>query len=295
MDFNIELKNRVKLIEEKIYQFLPESEGKQKLIFDAMSYSYKAGGKRLRPMFMLETAKLFGDVSDDIYSFMAAIEMIHTYSLVHDDLPAMDNDELRRGMPTTHIKFGEDIAILAGDGLLNLAYETMANTVINSEEPYNAAYAMKYMADKAGVFGMVGGQTVDVINEGKKVGNDTLEFIYELKTAALIQAAMVAGAILAKADDEAISKIENAAYKIGMAFQIQDDILDIVGDEKEIGKPIGSDEKNDKYTFVTVNGLEKSKEYVNKYSKEAMDILNSFDNKNEFLNTLVEKLINRTK
>ncbi len=295
MDFNVELKNRVKLIEEKIYQFLPESEGKQKLIFDAMSYSYKAGGKRLRPMFMLETAKLFGDVSDDIYSFMAAIEMIHTYSLVHDDLPAMDNDELRRGMPTTHIKFGEDIAILAGDGLLNLAYETMANTVINSEEPYNAAYAMKYMADKAGVFGMVGGQTVDVINEGKKVGNDTLEFIYELKTAALIQAAMVAGAILAKADDEAISKIENAAYKIGMAFQIQDDILDIVGDEKEIGKPIGSDEKNDKYTFVTVNGLEKSKEYVNKYSKEAMDILNSFDNKNEFLNTLVEKLINRTK
>ena len=226
-DFNKELAEQTKYVEEIVYGFLPKEEGKQKIILQAMNYSVKTGGKRLRPMLMLETAKLFAENTKQVFPFMAAIEMIHTYSLVHDDLPAMDNDEYRRGKKTTHAKFGENLGILAGDGLLNLAYEVMSRAVLNAERPYRAAKAMAVIAEKSGVYGMVGGQTVDVINEGKKMELDTIMYIHNLKTAALIEASMMAGAVLGGADENQVKIIERIAKNIGIAFQIQDDILDV--------------------------------------------------------------------
>lgn len=187
LDFNKELDRKTKFVEEKVYDFLPKEEGKQKIIFEAMNYSVKAGGKRLRPLLMLETAKLFCDETENIFPFMAAIEMIHTYSLVHDDLPAMDNDEYRRGKKTTHAKYGEDLGILAGDGLLNLAYEVMSDAIIEAGDTEKAAKAFQIIAKKAGAFGMVGGQTVDIVSEGKEIDLDTIMYIHNLKTAALLR------------------------------------------------------------------------------------------------------------
>lgn len=249
-------------------------------------------------MLMEETYRLFGGNSEIIEPFMAAIEMIHTYSLVHDDLPAMDNDEYRRGRKTTHVEFGEGMAILAGDGLLNYAFETALKAF--DLEPANPAIgkAMQVLAKKAGVYGMIGGQTADIEAEDmdqSKVTNELLLFIHENKTAALIQSSMMIGAILAGAKEEDIKAVEKIAYNVGIAFQIQDDILDITSSLEVLGKMTGSDEKNNKVTYVTLNGMEKSKEDVEKLSKEAINLLNSFDNKNEFLNQLIEELITREK
>ena len=276
-------------VEKIVYQFCPEESGKQSLIFEAMNYSLKAGGKRLRPILMLETFKLFGEDETKVHPFMAAIEFIHTYSLVHDDLPAMDDDEFRRGQKTTHAKYGEDIGILAGDGLLNMAYEIMSDAVVNNP---SAAKAMSVIANKAGSYGMVGGQTVDVINEGKKLDLETIDYIHNLKTAALIEASMMTGAILGGASDEDINKIEQIAKNIGMAFQIQDDILDVTGDEEKLGKPVLSDEKNEKDTYITHIGLKESKTKVEELSNKAIDGIKELGD-NDFLITLIEKLINR--
>ena len=276
-------------VEKIIYGYCPDEFGKQSLIFEAMNYSVKAGGKRLRPILMLETFKLFGEDEAKVYPFMAAIEFIHTYSLVHDDLPAMDDDEFRRGQKTTHAKFGEDIGILAGDGLLNYAYEVMSEAVVKSPD---AAEAMAVIAKKAGAYGMVGGQTVDVVNEGKKLDIETINFIHNLKTAALIEASMMAGAILGGASKEQILQVESIAKNIGMAFQIQDDILDVTGDEAKLGKPVLSDEKNEKDTYITLIGLEESKQKVEDLSNLAIDGIKALGD-NEFLVTLVEKLISR--
>lgn len=276
-------------VEKIIYGYCPDEFGKQSLIFEAMNYSVKAGGKRLRPILMLETFKLFGEDEAKVYPFMAAIEFIHTYSLVHDDLPAMDDDEFRRGQKTTHAKFGEDLGILAGDGLLNYAYEVMSEAVVKNP---NAAEAMAVIAKKAGSYGMVGGQTVDVINEGKKLDIETINFIHNLKTAALIEASMMAGAILGGATEEQVLQVESIAKNIGMAFQIQDDILDVTGDEKKLGKPVLSDEKNEKDTYITLIGLEESKQKVEDLSNLAIDGIKALG-ENEFLVTLVEKLISR--
>lgn len=295
LDFNKELTKRTKYVEEQIYNFLPKEEGRQKIILEAMNYSVKAGGKRLRPLLMLETAKIFGENVENVYPFMAALEMIHTYSLVHDDLPAMDNDEFRRGKKTTHAKYGEDLGILAGDGLLNMAYEVMSNAVLEAEDPYSALRAMAVIAKKAGVYGMVGGQTVDVINEGKEMDLDTIMYIHNLKTAALIEAAMIAGAILSGATQNEIDTIEKIAKNIGIAFQIQDDILDVTSTTEILGKPVHSDEKNQKTTYVSICGINKSKEDVEKYSKEAMDMLDELGCKNEFLRKLIFELIHREK
>ena len=273
LDFNKELDRKTKFVEEKVYDFLPKEEGKQKIIFEAMNYSVKAGGKRLRPLLMLETAKLFCDETENIFPFMAAIEMIHTYSLVHDDLPAMDNDEFRRGKKTTHAQYGEDLGILAGDGLLNLAYEVMSDAIIEADDSKKAAKAFQIIAKKAGAFGMVGGQTVDIISEGKEIDLDTIMYIHNLKTAALIEASMMAGAVLGGADNEEIGIVEKIAKNIGIAFQIQDDILDITSTTEVLGKPVMSDEKNHKITYVSICGLDKSKENVAKYSEEAMNLL----------------------
>ncbi len=294
-DFNNKLNEKTQEIEDIIYSYLPNELNKQKVIMEAMNYSVKAGGKRLRPMLMLETSKLFDKDCKNVYPFMAAIEFIHTYSLVHDDLPAMDNDEYRRGRKTTHAEYGEDLGILAGDGLLNYAYEIMTKAVLESEDPYKAIQAMNVIATKAGIYGMVGGQTVDVISEGKKIDLDTIMYIHNLKTAALIEASMMAGAILAGATQTQIDTVENIANNVGIAFQIQDDILDIISTTEKLGKPVLSDEKNDKTTYVSLCGLEKAKDDVKKMSSSAVELLDTLDEKNEFLKALIIKLINREK
>ena len=298
MSWKNKLQARVEEVEQVIQSFLPKEVGYQKTVLEAMNYSVLAGGKRLRPMLMEETYKLFGGCGKIVEPFMAAMEMIHTYSLVHDDLPAMDNDEYRRGRKTTHVVYGEGMAILAGDGLLNFAFETAMKAF--DVEPANPAIgkALQVLAKKAGIFGMIGGQTADIEAENmdqSKVSNDLLLFIHENKTAALIQGSMMIGAILAGASDEDVKALEKIAYNVGIAFQIQDDILDITSSLEVLGKMTGSDEKNNKVTYVTLNGMEKSKEDVEKLSKEALDLLSSFENKNEFLNQLIEELITREK
>lgn len=298
MNFNWELENQVNQIEGIIKSYLPEEIGFQKTVIQAMNYSILAGGKRLRPMLMQETFRLFGGTSQIIEPFMAAIEMIHTYSLVHDDLPAMDNDEYRRGRKTTHIVYGEGMAILAGDALLNYAFETGCKAFSMDPSNEKIGKALTILAAKSGIYGMIGGQTADVEGESLEkelITEELLLFIHENKTAALIQNAMMIGAILAGASEAEIKKIEQIGYNIGIAFQIQDDILDITSSLEVLGKPIGSDEKNNKVTYVSLKGLEQSKKDVEKLSLDAMEQLQGFSNKNEFLTTLVQKLIYREK
>ena len=287
--------NKIDKVTDIIYSFCPTEEGLQQTVFDAMNYSVKAGGKRLRPLVLLETLKLFGGEEEEAYPFMAAIEMIHTYSLVHDDLPAMDNDKYRRGKLTTHAKFGENMAILAGDALLNYAYEIMSDAVMNSKYPKRAIRAMQTIARKAGIYGMVGGQTVGVENEGKEMSIDTINYIHNLKTAALIEGSMMAGAILAGAKAEEIDIVEKIAKSIGVAFQIQDDILDVTGDTNQLGKAVLSDEKNHKTTYVSLLVVNISKEHVKRYSREAIELLESLNKDDAFLKFLFVKLIDRDK
>ena len=298
MSWKNKLQERVAEVEAVIQKFLPEETGYQKTVIEAMNYSVLAGGKRLRPMLMEETYRLFGGNGDVIGPFMAAIEMIHTYSLVHDDLPAMDNDEYRRGRKTTHVVYGEGMAILAGDGLLNYAFETALKAFDIEPTNQNIGKAMQVLAKKAGIYGMIGGQTADIEAEDmdqSNVTNELLLFIHENKTAALIQSSMMIGAILAGAKEDDVKAVEKIAYNVGIAFQIQDDILDITSSLEVLGKMTGSDEKNNKVTYVTLNGMEKSKEDVEKLSKEAITLLDSFEYKNEFLNQLIEELITREK
>lgn len=298
MNFKEEQLVKAEKIEKIIKKYLPEETGYQKTVFEAVNYSIMAGGKRLRPMLMQECFTLFGGEGEVIEPFMCALEMIHNYSLVHDDLPAMDNDEYRRGRKTTWTVYGDGMAVLAGDGLLNLAFETAlsAFNFANDREDYQKiAKAAQILAKKAGIYGMIGGQTADIEAEkgGSLVTSEMLLFIHENKTAALIQAAMMIGATLAGADNKAVADMEKAAYNIGIAFQIQDDILDVTSTTEILGKPVGSDEKNNKLTYVSLNGLETSKEEVRRLSKEALTILNSYERKNEFLNELIESLITR--
>lgn len=294
-DFSEMQKLKVEEIEKILQQYLPKQQGYQKLIMEAMTYSLLAGGKRLRPMLMQETYRLFDGDSKAIHPFMAAIEMIHTYSLVHDDLPAMDNDDYRRGRLTTHKVFGEDFGILAGDGLLNLAYEIMAEALISGEGDMTAkAKAMEVIARKAGIKGMVGGQAVDVELTGKTLSEEQLDFIFRLKTGALIEAAFLAGAYLAGCDEKSADRLCRAASLIGFSFQIRDDILDVTSSLQELGKPVFSDEKNNKTTYVTLYGMEKAKADVQSMSDEALDIIKSVG-KNEFLEEIVLNLIHRNK
>lgn len=300
MNFKEELEQKTEQMEAILKQYLPREEGYAKTVIEAMNYSILAGGKRLRPMLMWETAVLFGDAGELVKPFMAALEMIHNYSLVHDDLPAMDNDEYRRGRKTTHVVYGEGMAVLAGDGLLNYAFETAASAfdmAKNPEDYRKIGRAMQVLAGKAGIYGMIGGQCADLNAEKTEEGisEEMLLYIHEHKTAALIQAAMMIGAILAGASDEKIAAVEKCAYNIGIAFQIQDDILDVTGSQEVLGKPIGSDEKNHKLTYVSMHGLKESGEQVAELSKEAVSILTSFPKRNLFLEQLVEQLIYREK
>lgn len=301
MDFNATLQKKVSDVEETIKKYLPEESGFQKSLLEAMNYSFLAGGKRLRPLLMSECYKMNGGVGTVIKPFMAAQEMIHTYSLVHDDLPAMDNDLYRRGKKTTHAVYGEAMAILAGDGLLNFAFETACRAFdmedLDGKERERVGGAISILAKKAGIYGMIGGQAVDVEAEKKgfRLDGEKLLFIHEHKTAALIQSSMMIGAYLAGADEKTVKDMEKAGYAVGVAFQIQDDILDITSTLEELGKPVGSDEKNDKLTYVSVYGLERSKQDVERLSKEALEILENMPDRNTFLEELVISLVTRRK
>ena len=297
MNFKEELKDRVDHIEAILKEYLPKEEGWQKTVIAAMNYSVLAGGKRLRPMLMEETYRLFGGKGREIEPFMAAIEMIHTYSLVHDDLPAMDNDEYRRGRKTTHVVYGEAMAILAGDGLLNYAFETAMKSFTMEGDLETKARALSVLAQKAGIYGMIGGQTADIEAEdlGDQVTTEHLMFIHAHKTSALIEAAMMTGAILAGASQEEIAQIEKAAYEIGIAFQIQDDILDVTSTLEMLGKPIGSDAKNHKTTYVTLKGLEESRKEQQELSLHAIETIRNIGYSNDFLMELVTSLITREK
>ena len=287
---------KVKEIEEILKSYLPEQNGYQRIIMDAMEYSLMAGGKRLRPMLMQETYRLFGGTEKVIEPFMAAQEMIHTYSLVHDDLPAMDDDELRRGRKTTHVVYGEDMGILAGDALLNYAFETAAAAFDEyPEKALQIGKAMKILGNKAGIYGMLGGQVVDVKETGHAVDKDVLDFNYALKTGALLESSMMIGATLAGADDESIALIEKVASKVGLAFQVQDDILDVTSTAEVLGKPIHSDEKNEKTTYVTLLGIDKAEKIVEKESVEAIELLKSLPVRNDYLEWLLTQLIHRKK
>ncbi|MBU5472593.1 MAG: polyprenyl synthetase family protein [Clostridiales bacterium] len=295
MDMKTEIAARTQAAEQIIKQYLPIEEGYQKTVIEAMNYSVLAGGKRLRPILMLETYRMFGGRSKVIEPFMAAMEMIHTYSLVHDDLPAMDNDEFRRGKKTTHAKYGEAMGILAGDGLLNYAFETATKAFEIEPENSNIGRALQVLASKAGIHGMLGGQCVDVESEGKEVTEEVLQFIDKLKTAALLESSMMIGAILAGATKNEQKIVEQAARELGLAFQIQDDILDVTSSTEVLGKPVGSDEKNHKTTYVTLKGLEASAKEVEERSKHSVELLSSLVVKNEFLTNLMMELVHRKK
>lgn len=296
MDIKAEIGRHTDEAEQIISSYLPKEEGYQKTVIEAMNYSFLAGGKRLRPILMLETYRLFGGRSKVIEPFMAAIEMIHTYSLVHDDLPAMDNDEYRRSKKTTHVVYGEAMAILAGDALLTYAFETATKALDIEPQNPGIGKAIRILSAKAGIYGMVGGQTVDVESENTcDMTKEKLDFIYRLKTSALIEASMMIGAVLAGATGNEQKIVEEVASKVGLAFQIQDDILDVTSTMEVLGKPIGSDEKNHKSTYVTYEGIEKAGRDVAELSEQAIAQMETLVVKNEFLTELLRYLISREK
>ena len=260
---------------------------------EAMNYSLKAGGKRLRPILTLESCRIVGGNEEDAIPFAIAIEMIHTYSLIHDDLPALDNDDLRRGKPTNHKVFGEGMATLAGDALLNYAFEVMLSSAIDKEDANKYLKAINEVAKHAGIYGMIGGQVVDVESENKVIDKDKLDFIHLNKTAAMIIGCMRAGAIVGGADKEALEKITTYAKNIGLSFQIVDDILDIIGEEEKLGKPIGSDLENHKSTYPSLLGLEESRRIANELIDEAKNSIKGLSSEVEFLNQLADYIINR--
>ena len=295
VNFKEELQQRTAYAEDVIRKWLPEEEGFALTMAQAMNYSMCAGGKRLRPILLLETFRLFGGEGDVAEPFMAGIEMIHTHSLIHDDLPAIDNDDYRRGRLTTHKVYGEAMGVLSGVTLLNYAYETMFRAFELTEDRDRVIRAVRIMAHKTGIYGMLGGQSVDVENDGKPLEKELLDYIYEHKTSALIEASMMAGAVLGGADEEQTALIEKAASAIGMAFQIQDDILDVTSSSQELGKPVHSDEKNHKVTYVTLFGVEKASEQVLQFSEQAQSILENLSNKNKFLTALIMEMASRRK
>ena len=295
MNFQDKLTEKTKEIENIIQSYLPEETGFAKRMAEAMNYSMTAGGKRLRPMLMQETYRMFGGVGEEVRPFMAAMEMIHTHSLIHDDLPAIDNDDYRRGRLTTHKVYGEAMGVLSGDALLNYAYEVMLQAFSLTDQTRRVIRAMEIMAGKTGIHGMLGGQSVDVENDGKPLDKEMLDYIYENKTSALIEAAMMTGAVLGGADEKQLEIIRQAAGNIGLAFQIQDDILDVTSTSEELGKPVRSDEKNHKVTYVTLVGMEQAAKEVEELSEKAVRLLAGLDKQNDFLQDLIHMLIHRRK
>ncbi len=301
-----QLEQYTREVEEVIKNYLPTENGYQRTVLEAMNYSMKAGGKRLRPLFMREVYCLFSAEQGNSKSegtrqeqvvepFMAAIEMIHTFSLVHDDLPCMDNDRLRRGKPTTWVQYGYDMAVLAGDALTIYAFETASRAFSMSNRTDAVGRCIGLLASKAGVYGMIGGQTLDVELTGKPVDKEQMDFIYRLKTGALLEAPMMIGAILGGAEEKQVEAVEKMATCIGLAFQIQDDILDLTSTTEKLGKPTFSDEKNEKTTYVTLYGMEQAKQAVRDLSGQAEEILKSLPGNHSFLMYLINLLITREK
>lgn len=287
------LRERTETAEAAVRKYLPPAEGFQKTVLDAMNYSVNAGGKRLRPVMMMESYRMFGGRGEEIEPFMAAIEMIHTSSLIHDDLPCMDNDTLRRGKPTAWVKYGYDMAVLAGDGLMIYAFETAAKALALGADPARVARCMGILAEKTGIYGMIGGQTVDVELTDQPIPEDKLDFIYRLKTGALLEASFMIGAVLAGAGEEEVKTVEEIASLVGLAFQIQDDILDVTSSAEVLGKPVLSDEKNHKTTYVTLKGLEKAREDGKEISRRAVELLRSLGGDHAFLEELITMLTDR--
>ena len=287
------LRERTETAEAAVRKYLPPAEGFQKTVLDAMDYSVNAGGKRLRPVMMMESYRMFGGRGEEIEPFMAAIEMIHTSSLIHDDLPCMDNDTLRRGKPTAWVRYGYDMAVLAGDGLMIYAFETAAKALALGADPARVARCMGILAEKTGIYGMIGGQTVDVELTDQPIPEDKLDFIYRLKTGALLEASFMIGAVLAGAGEKEVKTVEEIASLVGLAFQIQDDILDVTSSAEVLGKPVLSDEKNHKTTYVTLKGLEKAREDGKEISRRAVELLRSLGGDHAFLEELITMLTDR--
>ncbi|MBQ2754889.1 MAG: polyprenyl synthetase family protein [Clostridia bacterium] len=283
MDFLNQLKNDTEIVEEWLNELSPKGDGYHGIIFESANYSISNGGKRIRPVLTMEVCKLFGGDIENVKHFACALEFIHTYSLIHDDLPCMDNDDLRRGKPTNHKVYGDAIAVLAGDGLLTYAFETVLNSPCDKK-----AEAGLCLAKLAGFDGMVGGQVIDIKGATNK---EMLIDLHKRKTGALICAGAYLGAISAGAEGKDIDNVMQFAENLGLAFQIKDDLLDVLGDEKTLGKPIGSD--LNKQTFVDFYGVEKATEKLNEISEKAKDIIFCYGEKSRFLTELTDYLINR--
>lgn len=292
MNFNCEFQKKIELIDTWLNEYLNQSSSSDNIIFEAMHYSVFAGGKRIRPILMLAAYEMFNSDVYNVKPFACALEMIHTYSLIHDDLPAMDNSDLRRGKPTSHKVFGEANAVLAGDALLNYAFEIMLENK-NQKNPVAALQTAAYIAKCSGVFGMIAGQAIDIANENKKIDLPLLKTLHEKKTGALISAGVCGGAIFAEANEKDIKSLEKYAYLLGLAFQIKDDILDETSTSEQLGKPVGSDEKNQKNTYVTLCGIDKAYRLLSDYTQEAKEILSTFGAKSEFLLCMTDYLLNR--
>lgn len=294
MNFKDEIIKYKEIIDKRLDKLVELRDIPQRLILESMRYSLLAGGKRLRPILCIKACELFGGNVNQVLDFACAIEMIHTYSLIHDDLPSMDDDNYRRGKLTNHRVYGEAIAILAGDALLNLAYETFIDTIIKNNNSSKFAKAFKEISTSSGINGMIGGQVLDIINENKLIDLQTLDLIHNYKTSSLLEASLVAGALIGGASDFEVNSLRTYGKKIGLSFQIRDDILDVIGEQEKIGKDIGSDEENNKCTYVTLFGLEKSIELCEKLSEEAINQIKKFDNLNkDFFIELSKYIIDR--
>ncbi len=291
MKFEAQLNQYISRIERFLTKYLEPEQCKQRSVLEAMAYSVEAGGKRIRPVLALEFCRLCGGDVEQALPFAAAVELVHSYSLIHDDLPCMDNDDFRRGKPSCHKAFGEANALLAGDGLLTMAFRLLTEAELPTDR---IVKAVAMLSDYAGVSGMIGGQVIDLESEGKEIDADTLILTYGLKTAKLLQAACELGCIAAGAGPEQTKAARTFAYELGLAFQIVDDILDVEGDSKTLGKPVGSDAENDKRTYVALFGLERAKTEAEAYAKHALQCLAVFG-EHDFLTALTEMLLKRRK
>jgi len=295
MDFKLELKNYIEIVNEELRKYIKTNEGPEKKLYEAMEYGLMVGGKRIRPTLMIATYKLFKSDFEKCFPFAIAMEMIHNFSLIHDDLPAIDNDDLRRGNPTNHKKYGESTAILAGDALLNNAYSVISEYLLK-ENGIDINFKLKAFNEFSyAVHNMIVGEYIDTEFEGKQISNEYLEYIHNNKTGALIKASVRIGAILAGAPEDKLEELTKYAEKIGLAFQIKDDILSVEGDINIFGKPIGNDEARGKCTYVTKYGLEDAKQTLNKITKEAIEITKQFGDKGEFLKELAIYIETREK
>ncbi|SMP48465.1 polyprenyl synthetase family protein [Anoxynatronum buryatiense] len=293
MEWRDQLNHYIEMINHSLREYTNIGDERNHLVVEAMQYSLFAGGKRLRPVLTLAVTEMLNGTVEKAMPYACALEMIHTYSLIHDDLPAMDNDDFRRGKPTNHKIFGDGVAILAGDGLLNLAYEIMLQDLLLKKNPDSFIRAMKCIGNAAGVRGMIGGQTADLINEGKSVTAETLTYIHQQKTGALLSASLTAGAYAAEADEQTASELAAAGHALGMAFQIQDDLLDLDGSAEELGKPIGSDLRNNKATFPSLYGIDDSRKQVKSLTNKTLATFKSYGESSEFLQSLARYLVNR--